>query len=524
MEEKYHVTFSEYDEAISKSSTENDEINFNENRSFPDVELLIPRSKVSQSSGKDDYFPYVHAYDTLSTTNITIPDHITFTDFPTLQNMNSLEESHEFTIFDDHSIHNEPNDSESAGNLEPAKVQDSIINEPIRIESFPTIYEAHGIQTSVSNAENMNDVGTTVGPNLAGNILGMSSYANVTSAPSRKALNFHTLFTPRGNRVDVVVPVESIRAISDEFANTAYGFFLGKRVAYLVVANYVKDTWGKYRLVKLHGVTMTAFSEDGLSAIATKLVTPLMLDSYTFDMCIQSWGRCACCKVSGHVKEKCPKIIKLDVVKNMKKPRQTPRGVLVGPKVGFQPTKQVYRQVPKKNNVSTSVDPRTGMWNLVVLGIPLKRVDSLGDHDSDDQVASVDNYMANFLVSKDAGYGTNSLLEQWNESYGNGEYDYDPYKDDIYAGRDIPNKIQDICDILDIKEVVLPRWSREKHIDLVNIIGEPLAGVTTRSRIRDSEAASAHECLYVNFLSEIEPKKLIKLLKKKDGSLECKKS
>ncbi|GKB32498.1 putative reverse transcriptase domain-containing protein [Tanacetum coccineum] len=42
--------------------------------------------------------------------------------------------------------------------------------------------------------------------------------------------------------------------------------------------------------VKLHGVPVTAFSEDGLSVIATKLGTPLMLDSYTFDMCLQSWG------------------------------------------------------------------------------------------------------------------------------------------------------------------------------------------------------------------------------------------
>ncbi|GJV48410.1 putative reverse transcriptase domain-containing protein [Tanacetum coccineum] len=56
------------------------------------------------------------------------------------------------------------------------------------------------------------------------------------------------------------------------------------------------------------------------------------------------------------------------------------------------------------------------------------------------------------------------------------------------------------------------RWSREKHIDLVNIICKPLAGVTTRSRIRDSEAASAHEFLYLNFLLEIEPKKLIEAL------------
>ncbi|GJU16333.1 hypothetical protein Tco_1144299 [Tanacetum coccineum] len=56
------------------------------------------------------------------------------------------------------------------------------------------------------------------------------------------------------------------------------------------------------------------------------------------------------------------------------------------------------------------------------------------------------------------------------------------------------------------------RWSREKHIKLVNIIGKPLAGITARSRIKDSEAASAHECLYVNFLLEMEPKKLIEAL------------
>nr|GEU90422.1 hypothetical protein [Tanacetum cinerariifolium] len=57
------------------------------------------------------------------------------------------------------------------------------------------------------------------------------------------------------------------------------------------------------------------------------------------------------------------------------------------------------------------------------------------------------------------------------------------------------------------------RWSREKHIDLVNIIREPLAGVTTKSKIRNSKATSAHECLCVNFLSEIEPNKLIKVIK-----------
>ncbi|GJX60754.1 hypothetical protein Tco_0292144 [Tanacetum coccineum] len=85
------------------------------------------------------------------------------------------------------------------------------------------------------------------------------------------------------------------------------------------------------------------------------------------------------------------------------------------------------------------------------VGIPLTRVDSLGDHDSDDEVASVDNDMTNFLASKDVGYGTNSLLEQWKKSYGNGEYDYDPYENDMYEGQDIPAKIQDISDNLDMR-------------------------------------------------------------------------
>ncbi|GKG35912.1 hypothetical protein Tco_0443590, partial [Tanacetum coccineum] len=40
------------------------------------------------------------------------------------------------------------------------------------------------------------------------------------------------------------------RAISECFANTAYGFFLGKKVLYPVVANYVRNTWGKYGLVR----------------------------------------------------------------------------------------------------------------------------------------------------------------------------------------------------------------------------------------------------------------------------------
>ncbi|GJT40999.1 hypothetical protein Tco_0940864 [Tanacetum coccineum] len=60
-------------------------------------------------------------------------------------------------------------------------------------------------------------------------------------------------------------------------------------------------------------------------------------------------------------------------------------------------------------------------------GKPLKKVDYPGDHDSEDEVESVDNDMARSMASERVGFGTQSLLEQWRNSYENGDYDEDPY-------------------------------------------------------------------------------------------------
>ncbi|GKD60792.1 retrotransposon protein, putative, ty1-copia subclass [Tanacetum coccineum] len=405
-----------------------------------------------------------------------------------------------------------------------------------------------------------------------------------------------------GNEIDVVVLVESIRAISERFTNTAYGFFLGKRVAYPVVSNYVRNTWGKFGFIKsmlnsstglfsfqfsstdglnsmlengpwfirnhplilckwnpdvdllkedvgnvlvwveLHDVPIMAFSEDGLSAIATKLGTSLMLDSYTSDMCLQSWDmssyarvmielwadvelkdtivvvmpkiigeryytctvrveyewkppRCSCCKVFGHTQEECPKNIGSGVVKNVKKPSQTSRGVLkcmeLTNEVSNSNSFEVFNLVDNvvelgtnggttnlvnnganssgssfmnvKNN-STNTTPiidKIGKFEHVLMdgqailvdeaGNPLKKVEYPRDYDSEDEVASVDNDMARSMASEMVGFGTQSLLEQWRDSYGNGDYDEDPYDDDMYEGQDLPQEIQAICNNLDIR-------------------------------------------------------------------------
>ncbi|GJT69518.1 hypothetical protein Tco_1028804 [Tanacetum coccineum] len=247
--------------------------------------------------------------------------------------------------------------------------------------------------------------------------------------------------------------------------------------------------------------------DDGLSVIATKLGTPLMLESYTSDMCIQSHGRSsyarafievradvelkdiivvAMPKLVGDIRrlgygpnpvDDCPRIIDSNVVKNMKNPSQTTRGVLVGPKKkDAKPTIEISNSnlFDVLNLVENNVDSGTngGTSNMAIKkanssgssliidekiilvddeGKPLTNVDYSGDHDSEVEVASVDNNMANFLASKKVGYGTNSLLEQWKESYVNSDYNFDPYDDGMYEGQNILDKIQDICDNLDIK-------------------------------------------------------------------------
>ncbi|GKD25485.1 retrovirus-related pol polyprotein from transposon TNT 1-94 [Tanacetum coccineum] len=134
MKETYHVTFSEDDEAISKSSTEGDEINFNENRSFPDDEFIVPRNNMSQCSGCDSYFPYVLSYDPLSTNNIIILDPITPLDPITSTDpitspkpMFISNESPEFTVVDDHLGLNEHDESELVEDLGDAINQVSLI-------------------------------------------------------------------------------------------------------------------------------------------------------------------------------------------------------------------------------------------------------------------------------------------------------------------------------------------------------------------------------------------------------------
>nr|GEU76532.1 hypothetical protein [Tanacetum cinerariifolium] len=145
----------------------------------------------------------------------------------------------------------------------------------------------------------------------AGNAPVKPSYAIATRKPSGKNVNVRTLFTFGGNGIDVVVSVDSIRAITRQPDYSPFNladmlengpWFIWNNPFILkkwhLDKNLLKEDISTVPVwVKLHGVPVTAFSEDGLSAIATKLGTPLMLDSYTSNMCMQSWARSSYARV-----------------------------------------------------------------------------------------------------------------------------------------------------------------------------------------------------------------------------------
>nr|GEW43372.1 hypothetical protein [Tanacetum cinerariifolium] len=122
------------------------------------------------------------------------------------------------------------------------------------------------------------------------------------------------------NGMDVHIPKESVSILNERFNNIIYEFFqdmhffkfgskegikaMLKSSSWLIHnvplilkqwtsdANIIKaDVWNIPVSVKFHDVPITAFTEDQLSAITSKLDSPLMLDSYTAAMCTDSWGR-----------------------------------------------------------------------------------------------------------------------------------------------------------------------------------------------------------------------------------------
>ena len=44
----------------------------------------------------------------------------------------------------------------------------------------------------------------------------------------------------------MAIPWQSVEEVSTRFANTLYDYFIGKRLVFPIVENYVKNTWAKF--------------------------------------------------------------------------------------------------------------------------------------------------------------------------------------------------------------------------------------------------------------------------------------
>ncbi|GJY67149.1 copia-type polyprotein [Tanacetum coccineum] len=236
--------------------------------------------------------------------------------------------------------------------------------------------------------------------------------------------------------------------------------------------------------VKHHDVPITSFIEDGLSVTATKLVTPLMLDTYTAS--INALIR----RVFGYLLDQCPKKTVADV--NVNTQSQVVKGLHVGPKSrlvyrSIQTTtikKMDHRQAKHKdinfnkvNSINNSgsksmVDVASSsgkkimtsnpfdVLNMVEKNIvvaPSDSVNSKGDdvnvrtskdvnmdnedNDSDNDVKEDDDETATFMTSKSSkgtgslksGVGKRSkcLYERWKDDYDDNSYDDDEECEDL---------------------------------------------------------------------------------------------
>ncbi|GKA16804.1 zinc knuckle CX2CX4HX4C containing protein [Tanacetum coccineum] len=201
---------------------------------------------------------------------------------------------------------------------------------------------------------------------------------SVTTNPSKDVVSGHNSVQVEDEETcesaEIQIPLSSILDVKATYENSSYGYFLRKRMAFPVMEHYVLNVWKKFGIVKaminrkgffcfkfslaagrdvvlkndpwlirnvpiilkkwfpsecllkeelisilvlveLHDVPVTTFTEDGLSAIAFRLGTPIMPDSYLSTMCIDSFGflfayykveyewkmpRCGSCSVFGH--------------------------------------------------------------------------------------------------------------------------------------------------------------------------------------------------------------------------------
>ncbi|GJV99283.1 zinc knuckle CX2CX4HX4C containing protein [Tanacetum coccineum] len=110
--------------------------------------------------------------------------------------------------------------------------------------------------------------------------------ANNKDQPKVMSNFCHLVSYPVFNSVDIFIPRKFVKKVSSRFENTLYGYFIGKRMVFLVF-----ESQSRLEAVLEGGPWLIIFEEYGISLIASFIGKPVMIDSYTSSICNDSWGR-----------------------------------------------------------------------------------------------------------------------------------------------------------------------------------------------------------------------------------------
>ncbi|GJV35274.1 zinc knuckle CX2CX4HX4C containing protein [Tanacetum coccineum] len=111
----------------------------------------------------------------------------------------------------------------------------------------PNLMSESPIVQSVSIQDNPSSYIATAGGSLP-----KPSAAASNLDPSKLRANFRSLyFENLCEGAKFSIPRKVVETISTRFANTLYGYFIGKRIAFPVVEYYVRNNWGIYGLTRI---------------------------------------------------------------------------------------------------------------------------------------------------------------------------------------------------------------------------------------------------------------------------------
>ncbi|GJR97603.1 putative reverse transcriptase domain-containing protein [Tanacetum coccineum] len=209
--------------------------------------------------------------------------------------------------------------------------------------------QGHKGDDNANTGPNVNEGGSK--PTMSADVNKENSYASLVRPNVATKVHFRTLVNEeKVDNFDCVLPKIAAAKVMRRYENSIVGFFVGKDPSFPVVQQYVSNTWRKFGFekitrndegvylfkfasksgmdqvlekgpwlirkspiilnkwtacvslkkgevtkvpvwVKLYNVPVLAYSEDGLSLIATQIGKPIMLDAFTSSMCVESWGR-----------------------------------------------------------------------------------------------------------------------------------------------------------------------------------------------------------------------------------------